>query len=842
MSKITVKTSQVKFPVAESLYGLFFEDINRSGDSGLYPEMLRNRSFEDSIPPEGTEADPDGSVFVNRGGWPDIFNHGEGMSQWAARWPETPIPAWYGKDAEMVLDHGDTLNKNRLVSLKVKFQAGGEIWNIGYAGISAKQGEPNNLMFFLKADRDVVLHVSLQNGSHKEYCGVNLQVEAGDYRRYDAVLTPCATDSDARLVISAGAPCTLRFGFTSLMPGDTYKGHGLRRDIVEMLKNTHSKFLRFPGGCIVEGFNLETAMRFSHTVGPVWERPTHQLMWHYRTTNGLGFHEYLQLCEDLDLEPMYVANCGLSCQGRAPEFFSEEETEVFLQECFDAIEYATGPVNSKWGALRAACGHPEPFPLKYIEIGNENWGPEYNWRYKKFYDALKAKYPDFIYISNTHTELDGLPTEVADEHYYNTPYFFAENAHKFDSYDRKGPKIFLGEYAVASGEHVTTHFAALGEAAFLTGVENNQDIVTLSAYAPLFQNADFTAWMPNLIVFDNHRVCGIPSYHMISLFARNRGKEVVSSQVESGTDYLPYCGIPGLISAKSGVQFKNALVNGEPVDISRVLQGDIEQSGEVFITKSGEMADYEFSKQDCPADRRWGELMKEFQHQRIHFPGREEMGRMTAVTFGEEAQQCMTFEVDVKLDSDNAVTLTLWNHLFIDPYAIDEPKALGWGIQSVRNRTWDLRDGKSSVQQRNFWRPKADPDARDVSLKYGEFNHLKVVTRPDGYDCYLNGELIHQAMLPTYPLIATVATTDEETVYLKVVNVSDALQDVEVALDCNVESDYVAEVIAAAPDARNSLDDPNNVSVRTSALTGAAQSFVYRAPASSVSVLKLKKA
>ncbi len=841
MSKLTIKTAAKRFPTAKNLYGLFFEDINRSGDSGLYPEMLRNRSFEDSIPPKGVTTDPDGSVFVNRGGWPDIFNGGEGMSHWI-KWPKTPVPAWYCKDAVMSLDTADTLNEKREASLKVEFSAGGELTNIGYNGINARQGVSNNLLLFLKSDRDVMLHVSLQNEGGREYCGVNLNVSAGGYTRYDAVLTPCASDVNARLVLSAAAACTIRFGFTSLLPGDTYKGHGLRTDIVEMLKNTHSKFLRFPGGCIVEGFNAETAMRFPNTVGPIWERPSHQLMWHYRTTNGLGFHEYLQLCEDLDLEPLYVCNVGLSCQARMPEYFEGEELDALLRECFDAIEYALGDKSTTWGGLRARMGHPEPFRLRYIEIGNENFGPDYNWRYQKFYDALKAKYPDLIYISNTHTEHDGLPTEVADEHYYNTPWFFAENTHKFDTYDRKGPQIFLGEYAVASGETVMSHYAALGEAMFLTGVEHNQDIVTLSSYAPLFQNIDFTAWQPNLIVFNNHQVYGIPTYHMISMMARNRGDDVVEMTLDAPTDYLRYDGVPGLMAAKSGVQFKNAALNGEAVDISRILQGDLEQSGEVFIAKSGKPVDHPFSKQDCPADRRWAELMKRFQLERINLPGREELNRLVMLTFGDKAPRCATFEIDVKLDADNAVSVSLWNHLFIDPYAIDEPKAVGWSVASTRNRVWDLRNGKSSVKNRHMWHPQDDPDAKPVDIRYGEWNHLKVVTREDGYDCWLNGELVEQAQLPTFPTLGAVATTTDDTVIVKIVNMANTAEPVEIALDCDVESAYRTELLAGNPDDRNTMEEPCKVATKTVDLTGAARNFTYEAPASSVSVLLLKKA
>ena len=840
MSNLSIHTKNVRFPVAKNLYGLFFEDINRSGDSGLYPEMLRNRSFEDSIPPKGVETEPDGSVFVNRGGWPDIFNGGEGMSHWI-KWPRTAVPAWYVKDATMALDLNDTLNEKREASLKVSFKAGGSLYNIGYHGINARKGISNHLILFIKSENDVLLHAALQSASGKEYCGVNLQIRAGDYIRYDADLTPAENDTNSRLVIVASSECELRFGFSSLLPSDTYKGHGLRSDIVEMLKNTHSKFLRFPGGCIVEGFNAETVMRFSNTVGPIWERPSHQLMWHYRTTNGLGFHEYLQLCEDLDLDPLYVCNVGMSCQARMPEYFDGEELDELLQECLDAIEYALGDCNTKWGKLRAEMGHPEPFKLRYIEIGNENFGPEYGWRYKKFYDVLKEKYPEIIYISNTHTEEDQLPTEVVDEHYYNTPWFFAENTHKFDTYDRKGPKIFLGEYAVASGETVMTHYAALGEAMFLTGVENNQDIVTLSSYAPLFQNIDFTAWQPNLIVFNNNTVYGIPTYHMISMMAEHRGENVVSFELDAPTDYLRYEGVPGLIAAKSGVQFKNPTLNGKSVSVSRLLQGELIQEGDTWITKSGKPIDHAFSKTDNPADAVWSKHMKRFQLERINLPGREEQNSLVMMTFGESAPQSSTFEIDVKMDADNAVSVSLWNHLFIDPYAIDEPKAIGWSVASTRNRVWDIRKGKSSVKNRNMWHPTDDPEAKPINFNYGEWNHLKVVTRENGYDCWLNGVQVESANLPTYPTLGATVSTDADEVIVKIVNMSGQNESVQISLDCDVQNAYQRVLLKGDPKGQNSLECPNNISPVEDVLEGASSNFCYEAPSYSVSILLLKK-
>ena len=533
MSKITVKTQEKRFATAPSLYGVFFEDINRSADGGLYPEMLRNRSYEDSLIPDRCTISEDGATYTTPGGWAEgKFNNGEGQAEWATV-PPTPIPAWYATNADMSLDTADKLNAKRLTSLKVDFSAGGSIHNIGFLGMAFKKGTQYNFYMFAKSDAPVTLDISLVAETGAVVGEAALTVKPGAYERYDCTFTATGDDTNGKLVITAKEAGTVWFGFTSLMPADTYKGNGLRNDLMEMLAGTNATFFRFPGGCIVEGFSLETAMRFSNTVGPVWERPSQFLMWNYRTTNGLGYHEYLQLCEDLNFDPMYVVNCGLTCQFRGPELFEGEALEEMLQEVMDAIEYAIGDKSTPMGQKRAQAGHPEPFKMKYIEIGNEQWGPEYSSRYKKFYDALKTKYPKIKYIYNIHSELDArLPTDISDEHYYNTPEFFIKNMNKYDDYDRHGPDIFVGEYAVTGGEKKANLYCALAEAMFLLGIENNQDIVTLTAYAPLFQNSTYRSWYPNLIVFDNHRVYGIPSYHAISMLARNRGANVVASCVE----------------------------------------------------------------------------------------------------------------------------------------------------------------------------------------------------------------------------------------------------------------------------------------------------------------------
>lgn len=535
MSKLKIKTKERRFETARDLYGIFFEDINRAGDGGLYPEMLRNRSFEDSVLPEGYIQQEDGIHVKTVSGWLDEFCNGEGLCRWVKdnNISETEIPAWYTHNAKMELELTDTLNEHRDAALRIQFEKGGSLTNTGYCGISVKAGESYSLYLFAKAKEEIGLDVEIEYQG-KVLTGNSLVVSGREYTRYDMKLTAAEDCHEAQLTISCKEGGEVLLGFISLMPDNTYMGHGLRTDLVEKLKGMSPKFMRFPGGCIVEGTTPSTAMRFRDTVGPAWERPSKLFLWHYRSTLGLGFHEYLQLCEDLGMEPMYVCNCGMTCQGRKSVLLEGEALDEMVQDTLDAIEYAIGSKESKWGRLRASMGHPEPFKMTYLEIGNENWGPDYEKRYNMIYKKVKELYPQIKTIANEHVEKNGCPAECVDEHFYNTTEFFAEHVNYYDDYDRKGPKIFVGEVAVNEGNYMGQLYAALGEAAFLMGIEKNQDIVTLASYAPLFENVNYRAWYPNLIRFNNHQSLGIPTYYVWKMFGQNRGEYVVRSEDEGG--------------------------------------------------------------------------------------------------------------------------------------------------------------------------------------------------------------------------------------------------------------------------------------------------------------------
>lgn len=819
MSKIRIQTEKKLMPTEPNLYGIFFEDISRAGDGGIYPELLRNRTFEDSIPPKGCVLEEDGRVVVTPSGWRDQFNHGEGLDRWIRvnNIEYTPIPAWYANGAEISLDTEDTLNDRRGAALAMHFAPGGRVWNIGYTGVPQETGKAYNFYMFAKSDKPVHLKVAVE-ADGKTVSEVTFLVRGNGYIRYDAVLVSGVTTSDARLVLSTEEGGDVKLGFISLMPADTFNGHGLRRDIVEKLRDMHPTFLRFPGGCIVEGITPDTAMRFHNVIGPVWERPGHLLMWHYRTYNGIGFHEYLQLCEDLGMEPLYVFNCGMTCQARCEVYFEGDELQEMIQDTLDAIEYAVGPADSPMGRLRAEAGHPEPFRMNYVEIGNENHGPGYEERYMLCYNAIRERYPWMKFVANTHVEKHGLPADIVDEHYYATAEYFAENIHMYDSYDRNGPGVFLGEFAVLRGA-VGQLYAALGEGMFMVGMERNQDVVKLASYAPLLENVNYYSWYPNLLIFNNLQSYVIPTYYAWKLFGAARGSNVVYSEEESPVLYRPMKGMPSLIGTY-GMRFKNARWNGEPVEPVHNIIGYVKQDGDSYITVEPD----EMQKAECAV---------------IHSP----IDRSLIVLGDNEEVKMGTFEIEVFAEEGRDISLGLYTSRMPDEvYKNDEthpPRE--WNAKIVRPFRWNIQDGVSTLTEFHFPKPTDLVEPKQVSLKMGEFNSFRYVTTETHMELYINGELIQRAEKPHFNAFASVVCDDENEVIIKTVNMAGEVDHVEISLDCDVESDYEVLLLTGEPNAENSFEKPENVHDVTCALTGAARNFVYEAPAYSINILRLKK-
>lgn len=812
MADLSISLEKKRFCVCDSLYGLFFEDINRSGDGGLYPELIRNRAFEDSLYPE--DLIPKGDDLANTEGWLFEYQKGEGQKRWKECVAPTKIPAWYGEGAEFSLDREDTLNEYRQAALSVRFEEGGSIWNVGYSGVPVWAGEAYHMYFFAKADREIPLEICIE-GKEGTFCSRRISICTKGYVRYDLTLVPGRTSKEARVCMTAPEGGSLKVGFISLMPTDTYCGHGLRRDLCEKLEALRPGFLRFPGGCIVEGFSKSTAQRFKRMAGPVWERPGVLNLWGYRSTEGLGFHEYLQLCEDLKTDAMYVCNCGMTCQVRGSILMEEDEIQELLDDVFCALEYAMGGRETVWGSLRARMGHPEPFGLKYLEIGNENNGSDYEERYERFRKAVSEKYPELIIVANTHVEEAGLPLHIADEHFYNKTEWFAMNTHQYDHYDRRGPGIFVGEFAVVAGD-IRTLYTAVGEAMFMVGMERNQDIVKLAAYAPLFENVHYAAWEPNLIAFDGLDHYGIPSYYVWRLFGNNRGKTVVESTLSCDRVYAPYLRGGPCLCGSQGVRFKNALWRGEPVAASQEIFGAVQSLG-----------DGSFTTQILP-DSGQAENARRF--------GME--GSVLIVLGEDQTSREGRFEIELMADPEKELGIGM----FAIPYgkgrnSEDSP----WNLFSVQPVRWKIQGTKSRLVADAGFREKDLTEPVEVAVESNAYH--KFVMETDGRTlwCVLDGRKVMEAQLPHYDEMQAVVTEDEETVFVKLVNIAQEAKKVEICLDLDVCADYEADVISGDPADKNTLEEPEKVRERCVECSGAGRRFAYEAPATSVNVLRLKK-
>ena len=815
MSRINIRTKEKRFPAAPDLYGLFFEDISRAGDGGLYPELLRNRSFEDSLLPEGCVTKDDGRTFESPTGWIEEFNNGEGMNQWVREnhIMPTPVPAWYAENAEMALDHGTVLNPRRKVSLRVDFGAGGFIRNTGFCGIPQEQGKSYRFFMFARSEQAAVLTLSIRAGEQVS-SSAKITLRPGGWTRYDASFTAGIDTDNAEFRISSLSEATVRFGFISLMPDETFMGHGLRKDLAEKLRDIHPSFLRFPGGCIVEGFTMETVWYFRNTVGPVWERPSHWLLWHYRTTNGLGFHEYLQLCEDLGVAPLYVCNCGMTCQGRGPRYFNEAEQTDMLEDILGALEYALGPADSRWGALRAEMGHPEPFRLDYLEIGNENVGPEYEWRYNLIRAAVLERWPGLTIIANDRGRTQKLEADIADDHYYNMPEFFAEGITLYDKYDRKDADVFVGEFSVNQTYEGQLR-AAVAEAMFMAGFERNQDKVRLASYAPLFQHLRYGSWFPNLIIYDNRRSFAIPTYYAWRLFGGNRGKNVVASDEE--IPRIPYDlhGLPAL-SGDDGVRYRNPLWNGSPVTPSRRILAGTETNDE------NEISLFLKTEPGMPA-----------------FPFKV----YPLVTLGNDPE-CRegVFEVEAFCEEGRDIALgILVSPKPLSYYDRNNPNPCDpWSMRFLEVSRWILSGGRSFVARGSF-PPEPFSEPKEVTLKMNDFNRLKYTVAGHTVTLEVNGRKIDTVELPSWPAVGTVATDTEESVIIKIVNLSDRSEPVSVTLDCDVETDYTVGLLTGKAEDENSPESPEHVRDILLQASGASRSFVYEAPPLSVNILTLRK-
>ncbi len=551
-------------------YGIFYEDINHAADGGIYAELIRNRSFEDSEKLEEgwTLSASDAAKLTGSLTSKGLLNEAQGRA--------LQLQMTASDDAPVILV------------------------NEGFWGINSVQGREYKLSFFAKGSYKGNIKARLQGAEGEVYAETTVVSDkiGKSWTKYTATLKAGQTDPKAQLALVMTGKGQLTLDVVSLFP-PTFKNreNGLRPDLAQMLYEMHPKFMRFPGGCFVEGqVTADNAFRWERTIGPIETRPGHaNVNWGYRTTDGLGFHEYLQMAEDLGAKPLYVVNVGIWHGGFTPV----DSIQPWIDETLCALEYANGDVTTKYGAMRAANGHPEPFNIEYLEIGNENNQPDANQQSDHYYDrfrlfkqAILAKYPKMHLIGNVVAWGDDNPkwetdetVEYVDEHYYRSPAWFTEHYNHYDQYDRQGPKVYCGEYAVTSNfGNLGNMNAALGEAVFMMGMENNADVVEMNSYAPIFVNENDAKWRPDMIRFSSSKVMGTPSYYVQTLLAQNAGTQMVASEMNNPYDLTEAS--EQVTPAKSGIGY--ATWATKSTFTKPVVEGSTSGSASSYTTVSGQ--------------------------------------------------------------------------------------------------------------------------------------------------------------------------------------------------------------------------------------------------------------
>lgn len=514
--------------ISPDLFGLFFEDINYSADGGLYAELIQNRSFEYS-PTDKREWSPFSFWEYSTPG----FSYG-------TIHVETNSPIHPNNPHYIVVEAEHIGNEANYVG-----QSGVGIRNIGFDGIGVTANNVYKMSLFARhmTGAPISLTVSLQTPKGKILAEQKITTTSGEWKKYSTDLIPSETNDSTSLVILITTKGTVAFDMISLFPEKTFKQrpNGLRADLAQALADVKPKFIRFPGGCLVHGDGLGNMYRWKNTIGPIEQRIEQKNIWGYHQTAGLGYYEYFQFCEDIGAKPLPVLPAAVSCQnsggtwrvgGTGQRALPMADMDDYIQEVLDLIEWANGPVSSPWGAKRAAAGHPAPFNLQYIGIGNEDKiTPAFEERFKMIYDAVKAKHSEITVVgtvgpfpagedfSKGWSYADNLHVPVVDEHYYQKPEWFVSNVNRYNAYDRSKAHVYLGEYA-SWGNKLKN---ALAEAMYMTALERNGDVVTMASYAPLLAKKGHIQWKTDMIFFDNSKLCLTPNYHVQKMFSTNQG-------------------------------------------------------------------------------------------------------------------------------------------------------------------------------------------------------------------------------------------------------------------------------------------------------------------------------
>lgn len=790
---ITVDPGAKGAKIDDTMYGVFFEDINRAADGGLYAELVQNRSFEYS-------ADDNSSY--------------------------TPLTAWtVTGTARVVNDSGRLAERNRNY---LSVGAGSSVTNSGYnTGIPLERGAKYDFSVWARAAGGSTLTVTLQDADGTLATAREVAVKGG-WAQYKVTFTATrtSTSTTGRLTVASSGDAAL--DMVSLFPRDTYKHepNGLRKDLAEKVAALHPGFVRFPGGCLVNtgsmqdysgasGWQRKRSYQWKDTVGPVETRATNSNFWGYNQSYGLGYYEYFRFAEDIGAMPLPVVPALVTGCGQNKAVDDDALLKRHIQDTLDLIEFANGPVTSTWGKKRAQMGHPRPFHLTHIEVGNEeNLPNEFFARFKQFRAAIQAKYPYMKVISNAGPDDSGSTFDTAwqlnkdakvdmvDEHYYNSPQWFLQNNDRYDSYDRGGPKVFLGEYA--SGGNAFKN--GLAEAAYMTGLERNADVVKLASYAPLFANEDYVQWSPDMVWFNNHASWGSADYEVQKLFMNNVGDRVVPSKA-TGTPSLlaPVTGAVGLSTWNTSAAYDDVKVTG--ADGNTLLTDDFSGDAAKWThtgTGSWSVQDGSYVQTDTAAEN-------------------------TMVVAGDPAWH--DYDLHVKATKKSG------KEGFLVAFGVKDTGSYYWWNLGGWNNT------QSAVEQAVDG-GKSTLISKPGSVETGRAYDVDVKVRGRQVTLYLDGQEWGGFTddKPAEPF-RQVVTRDAKTgdLIVKVVNAQSSAARTAIDLGgAKVSSKAKVTTLAAAPDAVNT-ETATPVAPVTSTYSGVADTFTYTFPANSVTFLRIRQ-
>ncbi|MGW2487281.1 alpha-L-arabinofuranosidase C-terminal domain-containing protein [Streptomyces sp. NPDC001606] len=790
---ITVDPSAQGPAIDRTMYGVFFEDINRAADGGLYAELVQNRSFE--------------------------YTKDDNTSY-------TPLTAWTVSGTAQVLDDSGRLNDRNRTYLALG--ADSAVTNSGYnTGVAVQKGKAYDFSVWARADAGTTLTVTLHDTDGTTLATARrIAVRKGGWAQYKASFVATRTSTTGRLTVASGAATAL--DMVSLFPRDTYKHepNGLRKDLAEKVAALHPGFLRFPGGCLVNtgsmqdysaasGWQRKRSYQWKDTIGPVEQRAVNANFWGYNQSYGLGYYEYFRFAEDIGAMPLPVVPALVTGCGQNKATDDDALLERHIQDTLDLIEFANGPATSTWGRVRARMGHPKPFHLTHIEVGNEeNLPTEFFARFTRFRAAIQAKYPSMQVISNAGPDDSGTTFDTAwklnrdakvdmvDEHYYNSPQWFLQNNGRYDSYDRSGPKVFLGEYA--SGGNAFKN--GLAEAAYMTGLERNADVVKLASYAPLFANEDSVQWSPDMVWFNNHASWGSANYEVQKLFMNNVGDRVVPSTA-TGTPTLPapISGAVGLSTWNTSAAYDDVKVTA--ADGSALLSDDFSgDAGRWTHTGTGSWSvqDGQYVQTDATAQN-------------------------TMVSAGDPSWH--DYDLHVKATKKSG------QEGFLVAFGVKDTGTYYWWNLGGWNNT------QSAVEQAVDG-AKSTLIAKPGSVDTGRAYDVDITVRGRQVTLYLDGQQWGSFTddTPAEPF-RQVVTRDAKTgeLIVKVVNAQASAARTAIDLGgAKVAGTAQATTLAAAPDAVNT-ETATAVAPVTSTVTGVAGRFTYTFPANSVTFLRIRQ-